>query len=94
MIDISKEAKKYCQSPKFESEFGHGMSQVNEAYIAGATTSKYVQAKAIQAQIDVLQEIDEEKISGPEHNAFYDLLEIKDNKILELQQQLKQLENE
>jgi hypothetical protein len=87
MIDIRKEAKKYCQSPKFESEFGHGMSQVNEAYIAGATTSKYVQAKAIQAQIDVL------KSMGTIHDETC-MSQRVTNKIKELQQQLKQLENE
>ncbi len=87
MIDIRKEAKKYCQSPKFESEFGHGMSQVNEAYIAGATTSKYVQAKIIQAQIDVLKSI------GTIHDETC-MSQRVTNKIKELQQQLKQLENE
>jgi hypothetical protein len=84
MIDISKEAKKYCQSPKFESEFGHGMSQVKKAYIAGATDSKYVQAKIIQAQIDILTET----------NDYWDLPVWLNDKVKELQQQLKQLENE
>ncbi len=55
--------------------------------VAGATDSKYVQAKIIQAQIDVLKSI------GTIHDETC-MSQRVTNKIKELQQQLKQLENE
>jgi hypothetical protein len=36
MININKEVTKYCKSNKFESEFGHGIREVKEAFIDGA----------------------------------------------------------
>ena len=85
-MDLNKEAEEYKKSTV------NKMSIEKTAFIAGAN-SKYVQAKILQAQIDVLKEIDEQKTTGPEHNAFYDLIDMKNNKIHHLEQQLKQLEN-
>lgn len=85
MIDLSKEAEKYATINKTYSE------QSELDFIAGAN-SKYVQAKAIQAQIDVLLKY-QQKLGGyePITGALKQQIEID---IYELQQQLKQLENE
>jgi len=84
-MDLNKEAEKYCQSSKFESEFGHGMREVKEAFKAGAN-SKYVQAKILQAQIDVLNKTID--IFGSVN--FTTITGLR----FELKQQLNQLENE
>jgi hypothetical protein len=77
MIDLSKEAEEYATINKTYSE------QSELDFIAGAN-SKYVQAKIIQAQIDILTET----------NDYWDLPVWLNDKVKELQQQLKQLENE
>jgi hypothetical protein len=86
MIDLNKEAEKYAAIPCTLALTASQKIQI--AYMSGATNSKYVQAKIIQAQIDVLKSI---RTVGFEE-AFV-CLEIY-NKVKELQQQLKQLENE
>lgn len=85
MIDISKEAEEYATINKTYSE------QSELDFIAGAN-SKYVQAKIIQAQIDVLLK-HQQKLGGyePITGALKQQIQID---IYELQQQLKQLENE
>jgi hypothetical protein len=77
MIDLNKEAEEYATINKTYSE------QSELDFIAGAN-SKYVQAKIIQAQIDILTET----------NDYWDLPVWLNDKVKELQQQLKQLENE
>jgi hypothetical protein len=88
MINLNKEAEErgiqfYTREPEQLSRFNAVVCD----FIAGAN-SKYVQAKIIQAQIDVLKSI---RTVGFEE-AFV-CLEIY-NKVNELQQQLKQLEDE
>ena len=100
MIDLSKEAEEYAQKVwgiYINDVFKHNDIIIDKTlgeitildFIAGATTSKYVQAKAIQAQIDVLQTL----ILGNNYDNTAIIFRIK-IKIFELQQQLKQLENE
>jgi L1 cell adhesion molecule like protein len=85
-----KEAEEYAAIPSTLSLTTHQKIQI--AYMSGATNSKYVQAKIIQAQIDVLLKY-QQKFGG------YDVLsgllkqEIQID-IYELQQQLTQLEND
>jgi hypothetical protein len=62
-------------------------------YIEGAT-SKYVEIEKIKFAIEQIKKIDENKCSDNEHNSFYDLLEMQSNVIKELEQKLKQLEDE
>jgi len=82
MIDLSKEAEEYAAIPSTLSLTTRQKIQI--AYVAGATDSKYVQAKIIQAQIDILTET----------NDYWDLPVWLNDKVKDLQQQLKQLENE
>jgi hypothetical protein len=84
MIDLSKEAEEYRKKWLFLKSG----NTINDTFIAGAN-SKYVQAKIIQAQIDVLQTL----ILGNNNDNTAIIFRIK-IKIFELQQQLKQLENE
>ena len=90
MIDLSKEAEEYAAIPSTLSLTTRQKIQI--AYVAGATDSKYVQAKIIQAQIDVLLK-HQQKLGGyePITGALKQQIQID---IYELQQQLKQLENE
>jgi hypothetical protein len=90
MIDINKEAEEYVEIQKMEG-FDNQMRRetftrgsLNKAFIDGAN-SKHVQAKIIQAQIDVLREIDNKCFGGSNTCKA---------KIEKLQQQLKQLEDE
>jgi hypothetical protein len=85
MIDLNKEAEKYAAIPCTLALTASQKIQI--AYMSGATNSKYVQAKIIQAQIDVLKSI------GTIHDETCMSQKVT-NKIKELQQQLKQLENE
>jgi hypothetical protein len=80
-IDLNKEAEEYAKTFIYDD----GTTEVD--FIAGAN-SKHVQAKVLQAQIDVLKNI---KIAISDKNPFtlYNVA----HKIHELQQQLKQLEN-
>lgn len=86
MIDLSKEAEEFRESLSFPPD-----GIVIFAFTSGAN-SKYVQAKIIQAQIDVLLKY-QQKLGGyePITGALKQQIEID---IYELQQQLKQLENE
>lgn len=80
MIDLSKEAEEYAAIPSTLSLTTRQKIQI--AYVAGATDSKYVQAKIIQAQIDVLKSI------GTIHDETC-MSQRVTNKIEELQQQLE-----
>jgi uncharacterized protein YgfB (UPF0149 family) len=110
MIDVNKEA--YELYPENWESIMEGKHDTNsyerQAFIAGHN-SKATQAKVLQAQIDVLKEVDfnmymllkneATNLGFLEADAIYKWnktawhLKIKD-KIEELQQQLKQLENE
>ena len=79
MIDLSKEAEEYAAIPSTLSLTTRQKIQI--AYVAGAN-SKYVQAKIIQAQIDVLKSI------GTIHDETC-MSQRVTNKIEELQQQLE-----
>jgi hypothetical protein len=86
MIDLSKEAEEYAAIPSTLSLTTRQKIQI--AYIAGATDSKYVQAKIIHAKIDSLTMV----------LNCYNLLheDVNDLHLTlnRLRQQLKQLENE
>jgi hypothetical protein len=95
MIDINKESEEYAsyKNDNIPIEFGNEKfnESVKKHFIAGHN-SKATQAKVIQGQIDILLKY-QQKLGG------YDILtgllkqEIQID-IYELQQQLKQLENE
>lgn len=95
MIDLNKEAEEYANNWEEITGLDYEVTSPIECskidFIAGAN-SKYVQAKIIQAQIDVLLKY-QQKLGG------YDVLsgllkqEIQID-IYELQQQLKQIEND
>ncbi len=81
MIDLNKEAEEYSKlyySENIKAKLG---------FIAGAN-SKYVKQQILQAQIDVLKN----HIEHPTKPGYkrHDIL----NKIKELQQELKQLQDE
>jgi hypothetical protein len=84
MIDLSKEAEEYRKKWLFLKSG----NTINDTFIAGAN-SKYVRANIIHAKIDVLQTL---RLGINDANTVT-VFEIK-SKIFELQQQLKQLENE
>ena len=94
-MDLNKEAEEYAKK-SVESKKHLDLDLDTEIWILGASfcsfqegaNSKYVQAKILQAQIDVLKSI---RTVGFEE-AFV-CLEIY-NKVKELEQQLKQLEDE
>ena len=54
MIDLQKEAEEYCTNPNHRDKSSFKFERM--AYIAGATTSKYVQAEKLRAQMDILLE--------------------------------------
>jgi hypothetical protein len=83
MIDLNKEAEDYSIKHHLDKHKYSGDKE-RISFIAGAN-STYVQAKIIQAQIDVLREIDNKCFGGSNTCKA---------KIEKLQQQLKQLENE
>jgi hypothetical protein len=71
MIDLSKEAEEYAQKVwgiYINDVFKHNDIIIDKTlgeitildFIAGATDSKYVQAKIIQAQINALTKLDTE----------------------------------
>jgi hypothetical protein len=82
-MDINKEAEDYAKSKWPSTSVVNDLIQ--EGFIAGAN-SKWVQDKVLQAQIDVLRFIQGNSITP--YNVMIE------NKIKELQQQLKELENE
>jgi sulfite reductase beta subunit-like hemoprotein len=86
MIDLSKEAEEYAAIPSTLSLTTRQKIQI--AYVAGATDSKYVQAKIIQAQIDSLTMV--LNCYNLLHEDVNDLHLTLDR----LKQQLKQLGNE
>ncbi len=96
MIDLSKEAEEYAAIPSTLSLTTRQKIQI--AYVAGATDSKYAQAKAIQAQIDVLNKtrtyFDVSKLDVYEQKHHVRFTSIIIDQMEKLQQQLKQLENE
>lgn len=79
MIDLQKEAEEYANN-YFDMHSNH-YKGVIEGYIGCATTSKYVQAEKLKAQIEVLNKIGK-KGSNP--------IDIEEE-IFFLQQQLNQL---
>jgi hypothetical protein len=81
MMDLKKEAEEFRESLNFPPD-----GIVVHAFTSGAN-SKYVQAKIIQAQIDVLKSI------GTIHDETC-MSQRVTNKIKELQQQLNNLKNE
>jgi len=88
MIDLQKEAEQYAK--RFQNDSGYDGESCAiedriemEAFIAGATTSKYVQAEKLKAQIEVL-----------EHAVVSRSLIQMYGTLFNLQQQLTQLENE
>ena len=86
MIDLNKEAEEYAnyKNDNIPMEFGNENfnESVKSHFIAGHN-SKATQAKILQAQIEILEGVDGE---------YYYSMSIV-NKIKELQQQLKELEN-
>ena len=58
-----------------------------KTFIAGATSS-YVEQEKIKFAIEQLKCINENNCTGTEHQSFYDLLNMKENKIKELEQKL------
>ena len=86
MIDLNKEAEDYSIKHHLDKHKYSGDKE-RISFIAGAN-STYVQAKIIQAQIDVLKQ----HIEHPTKPGYrrHDVL----NSIKEFQQQLKQLEDE
>jgi len=85
-MDLNKEAEKYGKY--YKGLVGYITSK---DFIAGAN-SKYVQAKIIQAQIDLLLKY-QQKLGGYDVRSGLLKQEIQLD-IYELQQQLKQLEDE
>lgn len=109
MIDLSKEAEEYAQKvwgTYINDVFKHDDIIIDKTlgeitisdFIAGATDSKYVQAKIIQAQIDVLNKtrayFDVSKLDVYEQKHHVRFTSIIIDQMEKLQQQLKQLENE
>jgi hypothetical protein len=88
MIDINKEAEEYG----FKTNNGLQSVLLEDAFIAGHN-SKATQAKMIQAQIDVLKEL-ELSDYDVEYGELREYRNKIRRKVFELQQQLKQLEND
>jgi len=90
-MDVNKEAEEYLLGFR-GGEVPKSFDEVKQIYIAGHK-SKATQAKVLQAQIDMLKELD-----LSDYDVEYGELREYRNKIrrkvFELQQQLKQLENE
>jgi hypothetical protein len=86
MIDINKEAEEYANSFRFISESDSWFNNKYNSFIAGHN-SKATQAKVIQTQIDVLEEVKE--LVDYKHFESVKL----EYKIHKFQQQLKNLEN-
>jgi len=91
-MDLNKEAEDFAEKILFESECLN-LDEQTKIWILGCssvgfiegTNSKHVQAKILQAQIDVLKEVVIKEMPMPLHILI---------KISELEQQLKQLDNE
>ena len=101
MIDINKEAEEYAKQT-VDSKESLDLDLDTEiwisgasfwGYLQGATKSKHVQAKIIQAQIDVLKEV-YSNLFATDKKFWISQQDEFDIKILLLQQQLKQLEDE
>jgi hypothetical protein len=86
MIDLNKEAEGYAAIPCTLALTASQKIQI--AYMSGATNSKYVQAKIIQAQIDENTSILEMLKMHRNDRCIYVIRE----RIINLEQQLKQLE--
>jgi len=87
MIDLNKEAKKYtkCKSPHKVFQEAH-----IEDFIAGAN-SNFVKQQILLAQIDVLNKIKEAEIY--DKIRYIESYQV-DYKIMKVQQELKQLQDE
>jgi hypothetical protein len=91
-MDLNKEAEEHAKM-SVESKKHLDLDLDTEIWISGASfcsfqegaNSKYVKAKILQAQIDVLKEINDKCFNGSNTCKV---------KIQKLQQQLKQLEND
>jgi len=81
MIDLNKEAEEYR-----DYWFNARNLYIKDIFIAGAN-SKHVQAKILQAQIDLILHLKDTFQFSFASSAWKD-------KLISLQQQLKQLENE
>lgn len=91
MIDLNKEAKNLADN---ESLFRDGLLTLcnKKLFIKGAiagANSKYVKQQILQAQIDVINNLE----FNPRKDLIDFILSV-NNKIIELQQKLKQLEDE
>jgi hypothetical protein len=83
MIDINKEAEEYANNFKLISKTDSWFNNKCNSFIAGHN-SKATQVKIIQAQIDILEGVDGEYYYS---KPIFKMIE-------ELQQQLKELNNE
>jgi hypothetical protein len=99
MIDINKEAEEYAKNT-VDSKKSLDLDLDTEiwisgasfwGYLQGATKSKHVQAKIIQAKIDALGIIYSDNKTSDFNSPTFRDVKYEMNK---LQQQLKQLENE
>jgi hypothetical protein len=89
MIDINKEAEEYAHN-WFNMHETNNFKALKQGFMAGVK-SKHVQAKIIQAQIDVLGIIYSDNKTSDFNSPTFQDVKYEMNK---LQQQLKQLENE
>ncbi len=78
------------EAEKYRTSTINRMGIERKGFIAGAT-SKYVEKQKLEFAIEQLKLIDEEKTTGTEHNSFYDLIEMKEKAIKQLEQKLSQL---
>jgi len=83
MIDINKEAEKFL---RFKGLTGQQNRTIAEWMVAFANNSKATQAKVIQAQINVLRNI-QLPLSKSVADNSYEMIE-------QFEQQLKQLQND
>ncbi len=86
-----KESVEYSKSKIFESEFGHGMTEIKKSFIAGVN-SKYVKKLIIKSQINVLNELFQNGLGELDDNCSKDdLIENYHQIIKEKKRQLKEL---
>ena len=83
MIDLNKEAEEYCIKivPRYDT-----IIESNIRYFIAEANSKFVKQQIIQAQIDLIN-----KLGNGNKNALYGALKLE---LINLQQELKQLQNE
>jgi len=83
--ELELEANSYVGNKYLAQE-----SEAIEDFMAGAK-SKFVERQKLEFAITQLKLIDEDYCGGPEHNSFYDLVDLKNNKIKELEEELIKL---